>query len=298
LDERPEIDRVSHRHRMHAPVLNRRDGTVACWIAAVVALSLNMPVLTRAQSASDGENISAREQLARDAQNPLANRISVTILNNANFDLGPQNGTLDVVNIQAVVPIRVNEDWHIITRTVVPVVSQPVFPSGSGTIQGFSFTQVSFFASPARLVDGMILGAGPIVQLPTTTNSILGSIRWGAGPAAAALMIRGPWVVGGLVNNVWTFADNSPAARNIMTLQPILNYNFASGTYLASAPMVRASWEVIPRNRWIVPVGGGVGQIFRSGAQPVNALLAAYYNVVRPTVGPVWQLRGQLQLLF
>jgi hypothetical protein len=263
-----------------------------------LAFAVLTPLLAVAQSAPVDSAVSPRAEEARAAQNPLATRISLTVQNNANFNFGPREGALEIVNLQPVVPIRLDEDWNIITRTAIPLVSQPGFARSSDTIAGFGPTQVSLFLSPTRLVNSMVLGAGPVIQLPTTTNAILGSIRWGAGPAAAALVLRGPWIAGALINNVWTFANDSPAARNIMTLQPIINYNFDQGTYLTSAPSIRASWDAQAGNRWIVPVGGGVGQIFLLGARPVNALVSAYCNVVRPSIGPDWLFRFQVQLLF
>jgi hypothetical protein len=47
-----------------------------------------------------------------------------------------------------------------------------------------------------------------------------------------------------------------------------------------------------------LPLGGGIGHIFRLGRLPVNAHLAAYYDVVRPEDGRTWQLRAQIQILF
>jgi hypothetical protein len=268
-------------------------------VASVLFLVCLAPKLAVAQSAPPDDSAAVtRQESARDAQNPLAARISLTVQENANFGFGPRNGNLDIVNVQPVIPVAVGDDWNIITRIAVPVVSQPGFAPSSDTIVGLSATQVTPFLSPTRLIGGMVLGVGPIIQFPTTTDSILGSIRWGAGPAAAALLLRGPWVVGAQVNNVWTFGNDNPAARNIMTLQPIVYYNFDKGTYLASTPTIRASWDAKQNNRWIVPVGATVGQIVLVQNKPVNLSLAAYYNVVRPSIGPDWVLRFQVQLLF
>ena len=65
------------------------------------------------------------EELAKLAQNPVGNLISVPFQNNTNFNVGPQNGTQNILNIQPVIPIEINKDWNIITRTIVPVISQP-----------------------------------------------------------------------------------------------------------------------------------------------------------------------------
>ena len=65
------------------------------------------------------------EELARISQNPVGNLISVPFQENANLNYGREKGTLYVLNIQPVIPIDVNKDWNIITRTILPVVSQP-----------------------------------------------------------------------------------------------------------------------------------------------------------------------------
>ena len=72
------------------------------------------------------------EELAKLAQNPVGNLISVPFQNNTNFNVGPQNGTQNVLNIQPVIPITVNEDWNIITRTIMPVIWQPALVPGAG----------------------------------------------------------------------------------------------------------------------------------------------------------------------
>jgi hypothetical protein len=106
-------------------------------------------------------------------------------------------------------------------------------------------------------------------------------------------------VLGGLVNNVWAIYGGGPRTNyNVTTVQPFVNYNFGHGTYLTFSPIITANWEATSGNRWTVPVGGGVGQIFKLGEQPVNAQIGAYYNVVRPDFGPDWSIRFQLQLLF
>ena len=48
------------------------------------------------------------EELAKLAQNPVANLISVPFQNNTNFNVGPLNGTQNILNIQPVIPIEIN----------------------------------------------------------------------------------------------------------------------------------------------------------------------------------------------
>ena len=48
------------------------------------------------------------EELAKLAQNPVGNLISVPFQNNTNFNVGPLSGTQNILNIQPVIPIEVN----------------------------------------------------------------------------------------------------------------------------------------------------------------------------------------------
>jgi hypothetical protein len=254
---------------------------------------------TAGAPAAEGAPRMDADALARAAQNPIAAMISVPFQNNTNFNYGPNGHTQNILNIQPVVPFRVNEDWNVITRTILPVISQPSFAPGGDSTFGLGAVQFSTFLSPAQ-AGRVIWGAGAVVQAPTTTDSALGSNVWGGGPTFVALTMAGPWVLGGLVNNIWSFGGEERNRYNNFTFQPFINYNIpqSPGTYLSFSPLITANWEARSGEQWTVPVGLGAGQIFRIGAQPVNAQAGAYYNVVRPDIGPEWQLRFQLQLLF
>lgn len=241
----------------------------------------------------------AMAALARAVQNPVADLISLPFQNNTNFNYGPNGHIQNVLNIQPVVPIHLNEDWNLITRTIVPVISQPAMTPGEGTTFGLGATQASFFLSPGRPGE-VIWGAGAVVQAPTTTNQALGSNVWGGGPTFVALTMQGPWVLGGLVNNIWSFGGDPRNRYNALTVQPFINYNFphSPGTYLSFSPIVTANWEARSGQQWTVPLGLAIGQVMPIGAQPVNIQLGAYYNVVRPDEGPEWQVRFQVAFLF
>lgn len=110
------------------------------------------------------------------------------------------------------------------------------------------------------------------------------------------MTISGPWVVGGLVSQVWSFDEDRTV--NLTTIQPFVNYNFHGGWYLTTSPVITANWKAKSGDRWTLPIGGGFGRVFKVGRQPVNLQLAAYYNAVTPSGGSSWQVRTQLQFLF
>ena len=238
------------------------------------------------------------EELAKLAQNPVGNLVSVPFQNNTNLNFGPDRRTQNILNIQPVIPVSMSDDWNIITRTIVPVISQPL-PDGERT-NGIGDTVFTAFLSPAK-PGHFIWGAGPVVQVPTNSNSDLGNRNWGLGPSLVVLRLEkgDPWVYGALVNNIWSLSDSgSGGSYNNATIQPFINYNLPDGLYLTSSPVITANWKAESSQRWTVPVGGGIGKIFHLGKLPVNAQLSAYYNVVAPDDGPNWQIRAQVQFMF
>jgi len=250
-------------------------------------------------------NVAAAQEvndLARQAQNPVADMISLPFQNNTNFNVGPLEKTQNVLNIQPVYPFGLTSDWNLITRTIVPVISQPAFTTSQDREFGLGDIQVSGFLSPkAPTAGGLIWGAGLIAQLDTASDDRLGQGAWGLGPTAVVLTSKGPWVLGGLANNVWSVSEDSGRQEvNQFLFQPFINYNFPDipGRYLSFAPIITANWEADSGNKWTVPVGLAVGQIFKVGDRPMNALIGAYYNLEKPEFGADWQLRMQIQLLF
>jgi hypothetical protein len=241
------------------------------------------------------------EQLAKLAQNPVGNLISVPFQNNANLNYGPLKGTQNVLNIQPVYPIDLNSDWNIITRTIAPIVWLPSLFPGDTSVSGLGDVQFSAFLSPANPGE-WIWGVGVITQLPTHTNDVLGNNNAGLGPSAVLLHLSkgDPWVYGALVNNIWSVTHSSSPSYNNGLVQPFLNYNFEShkGTYLTTSPIITANWTAKGSNVWTVPLGGGIGHIFHFGRLPVNSQVAAYYNVVNPQYGSNWQIRVQVQFMF
>jgi len=157
---------------------------------------------------------------------------------------------------------------------------------------------ISLFFSPAK--SGQVIwGVGPILQFPTATDEVLGTRKWAAGPTLVALTMQGPWVAGGIVNQVWSYAGNDDRDKvSAFLFQYFINYNFKGGLYLTSSPIITANWEADSGNKWVIPFGGGVGKLFKIDKLPINTSVQAFYNVEQTTFGPDWTLRLQVQFLF
>ena len=148
------------------------------------------------------------QDLAKKLANPVASLISVPIQFNFDSGIGPSDdGWRFVTNIQPVIPIKLNENWNLISRTILPIVAQDdIFP-GAGSQFGLGDTVQSLFFSPSKpTAGGVIWGIGPVFLIPTATDDLIGGEKWGLGPTAVALTQIGPWTVGGLTNHVWSLA--------------------------------------------------------------------------------------------
>ena len=233
--------------------------------------------------------------LAKKTQNPVADLISVPFESNTNFGVGPSNAVQEVLNIQPVIPIHLGT-FNLITRTIIPLISQPNGLGGSTF--GLGNINTTLFISP-RDAGSFTWGVGPVFGFPTNTSPALGAAKWTFGPSAVLVGMPGDWVLGILVNNVWSWAGGGSQNVNAFLLQYFVNYNFEGGWYLTTSPLVTANWLAAPySNKWTFPVGGGGGKLLRLGKLPLNLNAAAYYNIWRPSGGPTWQLRLTAALLF
>ncbi len=197
------------------------------------------------------------------------------------FNAGPDDRVQNVMNIKPVIPISLTENWNLVNRLILPVVSQP--RGFEGRRNGLGDTTYQAFFTPSK-ANKWIYGFGPQLQIPTHTNDSLGNEQVAAGPTAVILTTPGHWVTGMLASQIWDVAGpSSEPDISLMTLQPFVNYNIGKkGWYVSTAPVITANWEARSDEEWTVPIGGGVGRIMHWGKQAVNLKGAYYYNVEKP----------------
>ena len=224
--------------------------------------------------------------LAQELTNPIADLVTVPIQMNVDRNIGPaSDGTKITTNIQPVIPFDVGEDWNLITRTIVPVVHQDDISPGSGTQFGLGDINLSLFFSPKQpTTSGLMWGAGPVLLLPTATDSRLGGKKWGAGPAAVGLVLRGPWTVGMLANHVWSFAgdDDRPDISNTF-MQPFVAYTWPSAWTASVQTETSYNWK---SEQWSVPVNAALSKLVMFGRLPVSLQGGVGYWLESPDSGP------------
>ncbi len=234
--------------------------------------------------------------LAQKLANPIASLISVPIQSNLDFGVGPGDGTIWKTNIQPVIPFDITEHWNLISRTILPVIDQEGLAPAGDTLDesGLGDLTQSFFFSPKESTP--IWGVGPVLLIPTASDSLLGTEKWGMGPTAVVLKQEGPWTYGALANHLWDFSgDDSRNSVNATFLQPFVSYITPTKTTISINTETTYDWQA---DQWTVPINFVVSQLFKIGEQPMQAFVGARYYADKPANGPEWGLRLGLTFLF
>ncbi len=242
------------------------------------------------------QNEEASGNLADQIQNPIASLISLPFQNNMDFGVGPFERTRNTLNIQPVIPFQLSENTNLISRTIIPIISQPTGPDDNEF--GLGDINLSMFLTPAK-PGKVIYGYGVSLGLPTATDPILGSEKWSAGPSVIALIQPDGWTIGALAQNTWSFAGADDRGDvNFFYSQVFITKNLEKGWYVNSAPIITSNWEAASGQQWTLPVGAGFGKLFSWGKQPINAQAGYYFNAVRPDGAAESQFRLQVIFLF
>jgi len=259
---------------------------------------IGLPAMIACCIGMDVTAADSQAEIAKKLNNPIAAMISVPFQLNYDENIGPSDqGERWLLNVQPVIPISLNADWNVISRTIVPVIWQDDVPPGTDE-SGVGDVFQSFFFSPVKpTAGGWIWGVGPALLLPTASDDMLGAEQWAAGPTAVALKQEHGWTYGALANHVWSFAgEDDRADVNATLLQPFLAYTTPKFTTFTLNTESTYDWEA---KQWSVPINLMVTQLFKVGAQPMSLQLGARYWAESPETGAEdWGLRLAYTLVF
>lgn len=268
-------------------------------VFAVIAAALLAPAAAQdTVTATRGAAASSAEDLAKKLANPVAALISVPFQLNYDHDIGAaRGGDRWQLNIQPVLPIDLNPEWNLISRTILPVVWQDEIYPGAGSQSGIGdIVQSVFFSPKAPTAGGWIWGAGPVFLLPTGSDDLLSVKKWGAGPTGVALKQDGPWTYGLLANHIWSFAGSGKQDVSATFVQPFVSYTTPTAWSFTLNTESTYDWE---HEQWAVPINAIVSKVTKVGDQLVSVGGGVRYWADGPEGGPHgWGFRLVVTLLF
>jgi hypothetical protein len=235
------------------------------------------------------------DELAKKLSNPVASLISVPLQLNGDFGYA-NDGMRWTLNVQPVIPAPISKDWNLITRIIMPIVYQDdVFP-GSNEF-GLGDTTPTFFFSPkAPTAGGLTWGVGPVFLLPTATDDLLGTEKWGIGPSIILLQ-QSPegHTLGVLMNHIESLAgDDDRADVSNTFIQPFFAQQYKGGKTLTFNLESTYDWE---HDQWTIPANVVYSKVTRIGSQMVSFAAGGRVYFEQPDGGPEWGVRFVVTLL-
>jgi hypothetical protein len=270
-------------------------------ITAIATLLMSLAASVNAQD--QPANGSNNAELAKQLTNPVAALISVPFQFNYDQKLGPlDDGHKTYLNFQPVIPVSIGDDWNMISRTIVPVVDQSDIAPNSGHQFGLGdITQSLFFAPKQAGSHGIIWGIGPAFLLPTATDGLLGSKKWGLGPTAVVLKQSEGWTYGFLFNHIWSVGsvgsshDPNHPDVNSTFIQPFLSFTTPTAWTYGINSESTYNWKL---HQWSTPINITVAKLERFGKLPVSFTAGVRYWAESPQNAPEgWGFRFVVTLL-
>lgn len=234
-------------------------------IAMICSLSLSSTSVLAAES----------DDLAKKLSNPVANLVSVPFQLNFDDNIGADENTQRYqLNIQPVIPIELNENWNLISRTILPVNYQTYKNTDKSDDWGTGDIVQSLFFSPSNTgSSGITWGVGTAMLLPTASEKLLGADQYGLGPTAVILKQNEGWTFGALANHIWAVENHGDVEDvNSTFLQPFVSYTYPNSltisfnseatydwnTEKSTIPVNLMATKIVKLNDQLISVGGGV----------------------------------------
>lgn len=246
--------------------------------------------------------LTAQEDVAKEAQNPLANVISLPFQNNTSFGYGDYNKTGNTLNIQPILPGSLGGgNWVIMNRFIIPFPkTAPDLATEDGkSISGIGDISYTVWFAPPPF-GKVTFGFGAVTIWPTASDPALGANKFSLGPSVVLVGSLEKWMLAAVISQWWSTGENTVDEQYVSQFyfQYVVTRFLKKRWYVTSAPINLADWTAPEGQQWWVPVGAGAGKMFNIGKQPMDLAIHGYYYAAKPDWGPDWELRVMLKLIF
>ncbi|OOO19711.1 hypothetical protein [Agrobacterium pusense] len=256
------------------------------WRTTSLALSL---LLAEHVAAQDHSDVNA-------ANNPLTPKITINFQDYfiPSFNDAPGDPHANQFLLRGLIPTDMFGLPQLF-RFTLPIATSPDVPDGYVTGLG-DLTLIDLFVLPKQ--GEITFAAGPVLVLPTATDSSLGSGKWQIGASGAVVAPQSWGLLGGFVTYQTSFAGSDDREDvNLATIQPIVNFNLMDGWYLRSS----AIWNFnLENGSSYIPVGLGIGKVIPlEKGITINAFVEPQYTVWHDGPGaPRWQIFAGVNFQF
>ncbi len=211
------------------------------------------------------------------------------------FDRGAGNGDAMISRLLPVNSIPVSDKWRLMNIAIVTLANAPGGvpgrPGNPDPVPGDTVFGLSDFADAILITPnkarGALWGVGALLGFPTATDGALGSGKWSAGPAVRIAHQSGPWRFALLAGTRWSFAgDEGRADISQLMMRGLVRRRLPNNWFFVYSPIITANWNASSGQKWLVPLGGGIGKRFPFKTTSVNVSFQAYVNAVKPDGAP------------
>lgn len=239
------------------------------------------------------------EELARELADPLSTLMRLPLQLDWDRKIGPlRDGDRFSLRALPVVPVDLNSEWNLVSRTDVALVAQSDVSRGAGNQFGLGdLTETLLFTPKTATVAGLSWGAGPAFLLPTGTDSRLSARKWGLGPAGALVGAVGRWQYGVVGNHIWSVAgDGNRRDVSTTSLRPFLSYTTRDAWTFGVEAESSFDWET---RRGTLPVALTANRITLVGNHRFGIGGALRHYLDSPESGPHgWAFTANFTLMF
>ena len=216
------------------------------------------------------------------------------------FDSGAANGNATIARLLSSFALPIHDRWELANVNIIPIAYAPgraagtpgnPEPTGGGEVFGLGDITTAGLLTPT-LTGRIKWGIGPMLGMPTSTDSSLGSGKWSAGPAVRLAYQSGPWRSGMLAGNLKSFSGDSDRADfSQLIVRGLIRRELGENWFFVYSPIITANWNAPSDQRWLIPLGGGFGKYVNFGSNVGALSIQAYANVVRPEGAPDYVVR-------